>query len=88
MGWPSPASTYTCRAAWRGCRGRRLSRCSGWDLASGWCDTEEDPDGKMRRTRFAYTDGANTYVTLPVAVAADLLGATQVTLSPGELRIG
>jgi adenylate cyclase len=49
---------------------------------------EEDADGKLRRTRFAYTDGVNTYVTLPVAVAADLFAAERVEISPGRLQIG
>jgi adenylate cyclase len=49
---------------------------------------EEDADGKLRRTRFAYTDGTNRYVTLPVAVAADLTKAESVEVTPGLLRIG
>lgn len=49
---------------------------------------EEDEDGKMRRTRFAYTDGANTYVTFPVAAIADAFGADKVVLEPGKLTIG
>ncbi len=49
---------------------------------------EEDPDGKMRRTRFAYTDGENRYVTLAVAVAADVLGAEKLELAPGKLVLG
>ncbi|MBL9038531.1 MAG: adenylate/guanylate cyclase domain-containing protein [Archangium sp.] len=49
---------------------------------------EEDDDGKMRKTAFAYTDGANSYVTLPVVAAADVLGATSVTIEPGWLTIG
>ena len=48
---------------------------------------EPDLDGKLRRSRFAYQDGANRYVTLAVATAADLLGADRVELSPGRLRI-
>ena len=48
---------------------------------------EADPDGKLRRTRFAYQDGANRYVTLAVATAADLLGADRIELSPGRLQI-
>ncbi|WP_199732909.1 MULTISPECIES: CHASE2 domain-containing protein [Corallococcus] len=54
----------------------------------GLVDTEADEDGVMRRTRFAYTDGINTYVTLPVRLMADLLGAKEVTLSGGTLRLG
>ncbi|EPX57300.1 Adenylate cyclase [Cystobacter fuscus DSM 2262] len=49
---------------------------------------EEDADGKLRRTRFAYSDGANTYATLPLAAAVDLLGAERVELTPGRLRLG
>lgn len=49
---------------------------------------EPDEDGKMRRTRFVYGDGQNTYATLPVAVAADLYGADEVVLSPGKLQLG
>jgi adenylate cyclase len=49
---------------------------------------EEDRDGKMRRTHFAFTDGDNTYVTLATAAAADLLGAQKLTLSPGRLTLG
>ena len=56
--------------------------------ALGLVYPEPDPDGKLRRTRFAYTDGANRYVTLAVALAADLLGADALTLSPGRLRLG
>ncbi|WP_375756139.1 CHASE2 domain-containing protein [Corallococcus exercitus] len=54
----------------------------------GLVDMEADGDGSMRRTRFAYTDGINTYVTLPVRMMADLLGAKQVTLSGRTLRLG
>ncbi len=49
---------------------------------------EEDSDGKLRRTRFAYTDGINTYVTLPTAVAADLFEADEVKIAPKRLQIG
>lgn len=60
------------------------------DVVSGWglVLLEEDEDGKMRQTRFAYTDGNNTYVTLPVAAAADALHADKVVLEPGKLTIG
>ncbi|QSQ11344.1 CHASE2 domain-containing protein [Myxococcus landrumensis] len=54
----------------------------------GLVDTETDPDGFMRRTRFAYTDGVNTYPTLPLRVMAGLYGANEVTLSSGKLRVG
>src|SRR5215468_3844031 len=56
--------------------------------ALGLVYPEPDPDGKLRRTRFAYTDGENRYVTLAVALAADLLGAESLALSPGTLRLG
>lgn len=49
---------------------------------------EKDEDGKMRRTRFAYTDGTNTYVTFPIAAVADALGADSITIEPGKLTIG
>ncbi|MFP2930408.1 CHASE2 domain-containing protein [Pyxidicoccus sp. 3LG] len=54
----------------------------------GLVDAETDPDGFMRRTRFAYTDGLNTYPTLPVRVAAGVLGANAVELSGSTLRLG
>ncbi len=54
----------------------------------GLVDMEEDGDGRMRRTRFAYTDGVNTYVTLSVALAADLFGADEVAISHRKLTIG
>ncbi|MFL5320290.1 MAG: CHASE2 domain-containing protein [Myxococcaceae bacterium] len=60
------------------------------EVVPGWgaVETEGDVDGKIRRTRFAYSDGANNYVTMSVAVAADLFGAKEVTLQPGKLQIG
>nr|WP_242594372.1 adenylate/guanylate cyclase domain-containing protein [Corallococcus exiguus] len=54
----------------------------------GLVEMEADGDGSMRRTRFAYTDGTNTYVTLPVRMMADLLGAKEVTFSGRTLRLG
>ncbi|MBU8899397.1 adenylate/guanylate cyclase domain-containing protein [Corallococcus sp. M34] len=54
----------------------------------GLVDTEVDADGFMRRTRFAYTDGINTYATLPTRLAADLLGAKEVRLSGRMLTLG
>jgi adenylate cyclase len=60
----------------------------GVTSAFGLVLPEADSDGTLRRTRFAYTDGVNRYVTLSVAVAADLLGAETVELRPGLLRIG
>ena len=56
--------------------------------ALGLVYPEPDADGKLRRTRFAYTDGVDQYVTLSVALAADLLGADALVLSPGTLRLG
>jgi adenylate cyclase len=56
--------------------------------ALGLVYPEPDADGKLRRTRFAYTDGTNHYVTLAVALAADLLGAEALVLSPGKLQLG
>jgi adenylate cyclase len=54
----------------------------------GLVGVEEDEDGRIRRTRFAYTDGANTYATLALAAAADILGAERVELTPGRLKLG
>ncbi len=54
----------------------------------GLVEVEPDPDGLMRRTRFAYTDGANPYVTIPVALAADLFGAKELVFSGRTLRLG
>jgi len=54
----------------------------------GLVDPEIDDDGKMRATRFAYTDGVNTYTTLSTAIMADVWGAENVTVSPGKLKIG
>jgi adenylate cyclase len=56
--------------------------------ALGLVYPEPDPDGKLRRTWFAYTDGTDRYVTLAVAIAADLLGAESLVLSPGKLQLG
>ncbi|MDY7225911.1 adenylate/guanylate cyclase domain-containing protein [Hyalangium sp. s54d21] len=54
----------------------------------GLVEVEPDPDGSMRRTRFAYTDGTNSYVTLPVALAADLFGAQELEFSGRKMRLG
>jgi adenylate cyclase len=54
----------------------------------GLVEVEPDPDGRMRRTRFAYTDGVNSYVTLPVAVVADLFEARELEFSGGKMRLG
>lgn len=49
---------------------------------------EEDEDGKLRRTAFAYTDGNNTYATLPVVALAALEKAEKVTIEPGKITVG
>jgi adenylate cyclase len=54
----------------------------------GLVEVEQDPDGSMRRTRFAYTDGQNAYVTLPVALAADLFEARELVFSGRKMRLG
>ncbi|WP_426756705.1 CHASE2 domain-containing protein [Myxococcus sp. Y35] len=54
----------------------------------GLVDPEADADGFMRRTRFVYSDGPNAFATLPVRVAASLLGASAVELSERTLRLG
>lgn len=61
-----------------------LSEVDGFGLV----EVEPDPDGSMRRTRFAYTDGTNAYVTLPVALAADLFGAQELAFSGRTMRLG
>ncbi len=60
------------------------------DAASGFglVTLEADEDGKLRRTAFAYTDGENDYVTLPLAVAADAFGAKEAVIAPGSLTLG
>ena len=55
---------------------------------AGLVQPEEDDDGILRATHFAWSDPSNAYLTLPVAVAADLHGAREVHLDRGELRIG
>lgn len=61
-----------------------LSAAAGFGLVL----VEPDADGKMRRTRFAYADGPNTYLTLPLVAVARLSGASEVELTPGRLRLG
>ncbi|SEM42060.1 adenylate cyclase [Stigmatella aurantiaca] len=61
-----------------------LSEVDGFGLV----EVEPDPDGSMRRTRFAYTDGTNAYVTLPVALVADLFGAQELAFSGRKMRLG
>ncbi len=46
----------------------------------GLVEPEEDKDGVLRRTRFAYRLGDNDYVTLPVSMAADLFGARSLVM--------
>ncbi len=60
------------------------------DVAAGFglVTLEADEDGKLRRTSFAYTDGQNTYATLPLAVAADAFGAKEVVIAPNRLTLG
>jgi adenylate cyclase len=54
----------------------------------GSVELEADDDGKMRQTRFVYTDGENDYLTLPLAAAADYFQAESITYAPGRLQIG
>jgi adenylate cyclase len=54
----------------------------------GTVTSEEDDDGKLRRTAFVYTDGSNTYATLPVMAIAQLEKASEVTVEKGRLTIG
>jgi adenylate cyclase len=61
-----------------------LPEASGFGLV----EVEPDPDGSMRRTRFVYSDGANPYVTLPVALAADLFDAKELEFSGRTMRLG
>jgi adenylate cyclase len=61
-----------------------LDTISGWGLVL----MEDDDDGKIRKTKFAYTDGTNTYITLPLAAAADALKADKVIIEPGKLILG
>lgn len=49
---------------------------------------EEDEDGKLRRTAFVYTDGNNTYATLPVVALATLEQAGKIVLEPGRITVG
>ena len=54
----------------------------------GTVSSEEDEDGKLRRTAFAYSEGLNTYATLPVMLLAQLEKADKVTIEPGKISIG
>ncbi len=55
---------------------------------AGLVEPEQDRDGVLRSTRFAWSDASNPYVTLPVAVAADLHEAREVRIEPGRLQLG
>lgn len=63
-----------------------LEALPGFGLVS--TETEDSPDGKMRQTRFAYSDEKNSYVTLSVAVVADLFHADHIEIRPNQLTIG
>ena len=54
----------------------------------GAVEGEEDEDGKLRRTAFAYTDGVNLYPTLPIAALAGIEGAKEVRIEKGKITIG
>lgn len=54
----------------------------------GAANSEEDEDGKLRRTSFVFTDGDNTYATLPVLTLAALEKTKRVAVAPGRLTIG
>lgn len=64
--------------------GRFLESVDGF----GTVVSEEDEDGKLRRTAFAYSDGVNTYPTLPVMLLAQMEKAEKVTIAPGRITIG
>lgn len=63
-----------------------------WEAASGFglvmTENMHSSDGLMRKTKFAYTDGRNAYITLSLATMADLWRAEQIEISPGHLRVG
>jgi adenylate cyclase len=54
----------------------------------GTIEVEADDDGKMRETKFVYSDGVNNYLTLATAAAAELWQAQTFELEPGQLRLG
>lgn len=54
----------------------------------GAANGEEDEDGKLRRTSFVFSDGNNTYATLPVLTLAALEKTPSVQVAPGALTIG
>ena len=61
-----------------------LEAADGFGAVTG----EEDEDGKLRRTAFVYTDGTNTYATLPIALLARLENASEVVVEKGTLTVG
>ncbi|MHB8873963.1 MAG: CHASE2 domain-containing protein [Myxococcaceae bacterium] len=61
-----------------------LEAADGFGTVTG----EEDDDGKLRRTAFVFTDGHNTYPTLPVMALAQLDKASEVKIEKGKLTIG
>lgn len=61
-----------------------LEAADGFGAVTG----EEDEDGKLRRTAFVYTDGTNTYGTLPIALLARLENASEVIIEKGTLTVG
>ncbi|MGV3621177.1 MAG: CHASE2 domain-containing protein [Archangium sp.] len=61
-----------------------LESADGFGAVTG----EEDEDGKLRRTAFVYSDGNNTYATLPVVALAALEKAEKVIIEPGKITIG
>lgn len=54
----------------------------------GAVEMEADEDGKLRRTGFFFSDGTNTYATLPVMAVAQLEKADKLELAPGRITIG
>ncbi len=54
----------------------------------GAVSSEEDEDGKLRRTAFVFTDGDNTYASLPVVALAAINKAKEIKLTPGRITIG
>jgi adenylate cyclase len=54
----------------------------------GAVELEADEDGKLRRTGFFFSDGKNTYATVPVMALAQLERAKTLKLEPGRITIG
>lgn len=63
-----------------------------WDVAAGFglvmTESTDSSDGKLRATRFAYTDGKNAYATLSLATMADVWAADHAQIRPGQLTLG